>query len=113
MNTYNTFINQLLRYYFFSSFISVIGCGGVLIATTLEIQKADIPVLILIILLSFCSMALLEVLKFLQDRKPILIALQSPNPTLKQLEYAYKQTHLFPILTCMRILIPHFLGLIH
>lgn len=111
MHIYRTFVKQLLKYYFLSSFVSVIGVGGVLIATTLHVEQSDIPVLLRIVFLSFLIMVLIEGFTYRKDRTPILNAFKTAQPSLDQLQLAYQQTHRFPMLTGIRILGPHLLGL--
>ncbi|MCM3713418.1 HD domain-containing protein [Alkalihalobacillus oceani] len=111
MGTYQTFVTQLFKYYFISSLISVIGVGGVLFATTLQVEQGDIPVLLRIVVLSFLIMIVVEWLVYRRDRKPIQQAFSSPAPSKEQLRTAFDQAHRFPMLTGLRVMGPHLFGL--
>jgi hypothetical protein len=111
MSIYRDFVRNLFLYYFVSSLISVVGVGGVLIATTLEVNPSDLSHLVGILFISFICMAMIEYSFYQNHINPIKRVFKMKKPSLDDLTLAYKQTHRFPMLTGIRILGPHLFGL--
>ncbi|WP_096199636.1 HD domain-containing phosphohydrolase [Bacillus sp. FJAT-45350] len=111
MTTYRSFIKTLARHYVIGSLISGMGVGSVILFTTLEMSSRDLFIIAQVIAVSIIIMLISEFLLFKQQIKPIMKALTSDQPTIKELKLAYLQTHRFPMLTGIRILGPHLWGM--
>lgn len=110
-NVYNRFVRHLLLNYLIGSLIAVLGVGGILIFSTLNLSFLEIRVLLFIIFSSFMVMGLCEFVVFKRHVKEIKTILYSFNPTISECQHAFIHTNRFPLLTVLRILGSHFLGL--
>ncbi|WP_096154832.1 MULTISPECIES: HD-GYP domain-containing protein [Bacillus] len=111
MATYNRFVKQLIFNYIFGSSIAVIGIGGVMIFTTLDLSFIEINIMAFILVISFSVMCIAELIMFKKHLQPIKSVFTSELPSYSELKEKFIYTHQFPTLTVKRILGPHFLGI--
>lgn len=110
MTLYAAFLKKQIRNYLFGAVIAVLAVGSVLLVSSLELTIPEYGRLFLIIGVSFVIMSVLEISAFLQQVRPIRIALRATNPSLALLEKAYQYAHRLPKHAIHRILGPHMLG---
>lgn len=108
---YASFLVQLIRNYLFGSTVAVLGVGGVLVFSTLNIPPAERLLIGTILIMSLLIMFCCELYVFYRHIQPIQAAFKEPQPTSGQLKSAYLQTHKFPLLSVKRTFGPHFLGM--
>ena len=111
MAKYNQFVKQLVINYVFGSAIAVIGIGGVMIFTTLDLTFVEINIMAFILFISFSIMSIAELIMFKKHLQPIKSVFTSELLSYSELKEKFLYTHKFPILTVKRILGPHFLGI--
>ncbi len=114
MLIYRHFIIQLLRNYIVGSVAAVLGVGGVLMFSSLQVTHSEYVVLAAILFTSLFIMMIAELSVFQRDLKPIRSVYRksdSKAPTVAELQEAYIQTHRFPALAVRRIFGPHLFGL--
>ncbi|WP_404449810.1 HD domain-containing protein [Sutcliffiella horikoshii] len=109
--TYTRFVKQLVINYIFGSSIAVLGVGGILIFSTLNLSLVEINVMIGILLTSAFIMVLCEFYSFYKQLQPIKITLTNTANTYADYQRAFLHIQRFPILTVKRIIGPHLLGL--
>lgn len=111
MHIYYRFVRLLLRNYVIGSLIAVLGVGGVLVFSTLQIPRHDVLLLAETLVISLCVIMGTEFVVFLRHMRPILNFFRKRTPALEDIQYAYHQVHKMPSLTVRRIAGPHWLGL--
>ncbi|MFE7061416.1 HD-GYP domain-containing protein [Sutcliffiella sp. NPDC057660] len=110
-NVYYNFVRQLLLNYLIGSSIAVLGVGGILIFSTLDLSFLETHVMFFILFTSALVMGICEYVVFKRHVKVIRKILCASGPTYLDCQHAFIHTHRFPMLTVKRILGPHFLGL--
>ncbi|MCA1319058.1 HD domain-containing protein [Bacillus tianshenii] len=110
-NIYHHFVRHLLLNYLIGSSIAVLGVGGILIFSTLDLSFIEIRVMFFILFTSAMVMGICEYIVFRKHTKIIRNILCSKYPTYIECKLAFIHTHRFPLLTVKRIIGPHFLGL--
>ncbi|UJF32911.1 HD domain-containing phosphohydrolase [Paenibacillus hexagrammi] len=111
MPVYRSFLKHLVRNYILGSSIAVIGVGGVIITSTLNLTATEFQRIFIIMFLSLIIMMVAEGLLFKRHIAPIRKMFDIEKPDLAVIREAYLQIHRFPSLSVKRILGPHFLGL--
>lgn len=109
--TYTRFVKQLVINYILGSSIAVLGVGGILIFSTLNLSLVEINVMIGILLTSAFIMVLCEFYAFYKQLQPIKITLTNTTNTYADYQRTFLHIQRFPILTVKRIIGPHLLGL--
>lgn len=109
--TYTRFVKQLVINYILGSSIAVLGVGGILIFSTLNLSLSEINIMISILLTSAFIMVLCELIAFHKQLQPIKIILTKTDHTYADYQKAFLHIQRFPILTVKRIIGPHLLGL--
>lgn len=112
METYNSFMKKLFINYIIGSTVSIVGVGGLLIFTTIDLSKHDKNILVIVLFVSTIIMFICDYVCFQHHIAPIKRCFQKGNyATYSDLDRAYKQIHRFPMLSGIRILGPHLWGL--
>ncbi|QUL55465.1 HD domain-containing protein [Paenibacillus tritici] len=111
MRLYRSFLRNQIRNYIFGSTVAVLAVGSLLMLSSLEISRVEFLRLLLVLVVSFMSMAAIEITVFLKQIRPIRTALYEENITLSMLEEAYLHTHQLPKRAIQRIMGPHLIGL--
>lgn len=111
MPAYRQFVRVLLRNYVIGSLVAVLGVGGVLVFTTLQISRHDALILLGTLVFSLVVMLAIESTVYLRHIRPIRDFFSETEPTLNQIQSAYWQVHRMPSLTVARTAGPHWLGL--
>ncbi|WP_404462053.1 HD domain-containing phosphohydrolase [Sutcliffiella horikoshii] len=109
--TYSRFVKQLVINYILGSSIAVLGVGGILIFSTLNLSLSEINVMISILLTSAIIMVLCEIYAFHKQLQPIKAILTKTENTYADYQKAFLHIQRFPVLTVKRIIGPHLLGL--
>ena len=109
--TYSRFVKQLVINYILGSSIAVLGVGGILIFSTLNLSLSEINVMISILLTSAFIMVLCEFYAFHKQLQPIKAILTKTENTYADYQKAFLHIQRFPVLTVKRIIGPHLLGL--
>ncbi|KPB04222.1 HD domain-containing phosphohydrolase [Bacillus sp. CHD6a] len=110
-STYTRFVKQLVINYILGSSIAVLGVGGILIFSTLNLSHSEINIMISILLTSAFIMVLCELFAFHKQLQPIKFILTKTDQTYADYQKAFLHIQRFPMLTVKRIIGPHLLGL--
>ncbi|MBP2001630.1 5'-deoxynucleotidase YfbR-like HD superfamily hydrolase [Paenibacillus shirakamiensis] len=111
MSMYRTFTRRLMLNYFIGSITAVMGVGGLLVFTTLELSQREYLWLAGVLVISLFSMIGLEWPIFQKQILPIRRAFTEDIKDFHQLQNIYMRLHRLPELTLKRILGPHYFGL--
>ncbi len=111
MITYRSLVQKLAQNYLIGSLLAVLGVGGVLVFSTLQISSGEMAYLVVVLLVSIATMFTLEFLVFRKHIRPIRVLLEHSRPPFPHIHEAYLTAHQFPVLSVRRIFGPHLLGL--
>ncbi|WP_138495180.1 HD-GYP domain-containing protein [Paenibacillus pinistramenti] len=113
MEVYRKFVQRLILNYLIGSIIVVLGVGGVVIYSSLDVPGIELERLSLVLLFSVILMMAMDAMAFIKDMKPVkgLFEAEAEDRTWPEFQQAYLHIHRLPFLAVKRILGPHFLSL--